>query len=145
MKKIPKYNGKYLIDKDGNVFSNVKNRLLKPCLNKRGYLVVNVDGVVRPIHQLMAETFLDKNYKNKGLLVDHIDRNKTNNNLVNLRITDKSVNSINRDREFRLCIFQRRLNGNYYVIFRRNNKIFKGSFKTMENALKYRMSLEKEK
>lgn len=143
MKEIPNYNGKYLIDRSGNIFSRVKNRNLVPTLGVRGYMIVSLNKKTRYVHQLVVETFVDKNYKSKNLVVDHKDKNKLNNKIDNLRITNKSENGINCDREFKLCIFQRRVGGNFYVIFRKNNKVYRGTFMTPFEALLYRLSLEK--
>jgi len=94
---IPNYKGKYNIDKSGNVYSKAKGRLLKPSKSVRGYVVLTLNKKTRPLHQLVAESFIDSNYKSKGLVVDHIDRDKTNNELSNLRLVSKKDNYINSD------------------------------------------------
>lgn len=50
----------------------------------------------RYIHQIVAETFLDKPFGH-NLTVDHIDRNKLNNNVSNLRWVTKSEQAMNRN------------------------------------------------
>ena len=52
-------------------------------LNVQGYRRVKIDGKTYSVHRLVAETFID-NPDNKPT-VDHIDRNKSNNNITNLR------------------------------------------------------------
>lgn len=52
-------------------------------LEVRGYLRVKIDGKGYKVHRLVAETFIE-NPENKPT-VDHIDRDKTNNNVSNLR------------------------------------------------------------
>ena len=94
---IPNYNGKYKIDKSSNVYSKAKGRLLKPSKSVRGYMVLTLNKKTRPLHQLVVESFVDSNYKSKGLVVDHIDRDKTNNELSNLRLVSKADNYINSD------------------------------------------------
>jgi hypothetical protein len=74
-----------------STFGNVKNiktqRILKPGSSTGGYLMVNLrdDGEksTKKIHKLVANAFLE-NPENKKC-VDHVDRNKTNNHLSNLR------------------------------------------------------------
>jgi|TARA_R110001592_G_scaffold337500_1_gene624180 hypothetical protein len=139
------YSGKYSIDEDGNIYSKPKKRLLKPSLSVRGYMVVNVSGKVRPIHQLLAETFLDKDYKSKGLVVDHIDRNKTNNNLSNLRIVNRSENSINSDiyDTYKGHVRQRK-SGSYRAFITIRGVRSSKTFKTEKEANQYLKTIQNE-
>ena len=50
------------------------------------------------IHQLIANTFLDYNLKSK-LVVDHIDNNRLNNKLKNLRVVEKNINAHNKKKK----------------------------------------------
>lgn len=63
-----------------------KGKQLKQQLNKRGYLAVmlykNKKNLLRRVHQLVAKAFIP-NPKDKGC-VNHLDCNKTNNNVSNL-------------------------------------------------------------
>lgn len=138
---IPGYGKKYLINTLGEVYSNPKNRFLKPTLSVKGYYVLTLSKKIRYLHQLVAETFLDASYKSKNLFVDHIDRNPKNNSLHNLRLVTKSENGLNVDRPFKLCIFKREDNGKFRVIRRRTNQ----TFKTFDEAYKFRMKLEEAK
>jgi len=137
MTDVHGYGGKYRVDTNGNIYSTAKKRFLRPTFSVRGYYVVNVNKKIRYVHQLVAETFLSSDYKSKNLFVDHIDRNKKNNNLSNLRLVTKSENAINVNRPFMLCIFKREDSGNYRVIHASADK----TFKTYEDALAFRMSL----
>jgi hypothetical protein len=92
MRNIPYYEGKYKVNEKGDVYSLPKNRLLKPYKSVKGYLVVTLNSKTRYVHQLVAESFIDSEYKLKGLIVDHKDRNPLNNNLENLRLLNKSEN-----------------------------------------------------
>lgn len=107
---IDGYGDRYTINKRGDIFSKSKGRLLKPHVSKSiGYVMctlINKDGSkdVCYIHQLIAITYIDKDYKSKGLVVDHIDRNRANNSLDNLRVVTHTVNSENRDaKNYRYC------------------------------------------
>lgn len=61
-----------------------KGRVLKLYLGNHGYYCVNIKGVPRCVHRLVAETFLPAPTKEQTH-VDHIDGNKTNNHVSNLR------------------------------------------------------------
>ena len=84
-KKIENYN--YCVSNLGNIKNIKTNKILKQRYDKDGYPRVNLskNGVFKTfsIHRLIAEVFI----KNPGKKpqVDHIDRDKTNNNVKNLR------------------------------------------------------------
>ena len=85
----------YLVSKDGRLWSEKTKRLLKPGVNKPGYHYFNLreDGKTRPyaLHRLVASAFIRP--LNEDEVVDHIDGNKLNNSLENLRITNRSQNT----------------------------------------------------
>ena len=55
----------------------------KECLNKKGYYVLQIDGKQYRVNRLIAETFIP-NPENKPT-VDHINRDRADNSLGNLR------------------------------------------------------------
>ena len=87
---------------DGKIFSYTpktgKLQKLKqfPCGYKKSYLCVGIASIRHYVHRVIVETFLGKIPKNKE--VDHIDGNKHNNTLDNLRIVTAKENSENRVR-----------------------------------------------
>lgn len=85
----------YYVSSHGNVMSTKqKVIILKPTINSSGYLRVRPMVNNRPIdvyvHTLVAETFIGK--RPTGLVIDHIDGNKTNNTHTNLRYVSKEEN-----------------------------------------------------
>tara|TARA_R110000796_G_C14248520_1_gene398257 strand:- start:22 stop:456 length:435 start_codon:yes stop_codon:yes gene_type:complete len=139
MKEIPNYNGRYLISKEGGVYSIPKGRHLKPYKSVRGYLVVNLSKKLRPIHQLVAETYLDASYKDKGLVVDHIDRVKTNNELANIRLISKADNFKNSDyyEDRKKGHIHIRPSGSYRAIITKDGVRKNKTFKTLTEAQRF--------
>ena len=82
----------YLINKKGEI-KNKNNEIINLCVKKgHGYLLCklyiskNKSLLVR-VHILVASTFLINKDKNKFNIVNHIDNNRSNNNLSNLEFT----------------------------------------------------------
>ena len=82
----------YEVSNFGNIRNKNTGKVLKGGINK-GYHQVVLNGKSQRIHRLVACTFLD-NPANKKC-VDHIDNNKSNNNLTNLRFATHSENNFN--------------------------------------------------
>ena len=98
-KDIKGYPG-YQISNQGRVWSCKRNRYLSPFTNNSGYKQINIiaaNGKRKGelVHRLVALAFID----NPDHLpeVDHIDRNKENNNVDNLRWITKSENNKNKN------------------------------------------------
>lgn len=85
----------YEISTLGRLKSIRRNIIMNPSVNSRGYLVtaLSIDGVrkVVTIHRLVLETF--KPNPDKTLIINHIDEDKTNNNLKNLEWCTYAENS----------------------------------------------------
>jgi hypothetical protein len=99
MKPIPGLNG-YYCDENANFVSTLKRkegRKLIPTRHHSGYYLLGLtkDGKVKSyvIHRLMGITHLSN--PNNLPIVDHIDRDKSNNKLSNLRWATNLENTLN--------------------------------------------------
>ena len=96
---IKNYEGKYKINRIGDVFSVKRKRLLKPSLLWTGYLKVDLYDSNKKkhtlnVHRLVALTFIEN--PNNYPVVDHKNRINTDNRVENLRWIDFSGSSRNR-------------------------------------------------
>ena len=87
------YEGLYQINKNGQVWSCRYNRFLKP-QNNKGYLMVTLSKNKKyKVHRLLAIQFIPN--PDNLPIIDHIDQNKSNNTLENLRWATNSINQQN--------------------------------------------------
>ena len=119
----------YSVSNFGNVKNN-KNKLVKPNISNWGYYRVSLSkkGVKKyyRIHRLVGIAFIE-NPENKPE-IDHIDRNKLNNNLSNLRwaFSFENVRNVNkRDNTSSTYkgVSYRKDNGKWRSRIRINNKL----------------------
>jgi hypothetical protein len=111
--EIPGYEGLYYIEKNGDVYSQDRivngrfweSKKKSPYLNKAGYYVVtlydkNNEKKHFLVHRLVAIVYIPNPYNHP--CINHIDRNRKNNNLNNLEWCTNMYNtqSINTSRKF---------------------------------------------
>ena len=84
---------KYLISKDGRIYSTYSKKMLTPGLSG-SYMKVKLGTKSHSVHRLVALHFIDKpeNYNDKWI-VNHKDGNKLNNGIYNLEWMSASDNT----------------------------------------------------
>ena len=107
----------YLIFPNGLVFSKKKKIFLKHKISNGGYKYVLLYNKIKNknkfIHRLVAEYFIDN--PNNYNIVDHIDRNRLNNDINNLRWTTQRINCRNSKRKSKLGEKGVYKSGDYYI------------------------------
>ena len=95
--KIIKDFENYSVSNLGRVRNNATDIILKPSIDTRGYYNVKLyqDGIklTKNIHKLVGDAFIQNPF-NKSC-IDHIDNNRLNNNVSNLRWVTFQENSMN--------------------------------------------------
>lgn len=109
---VPHTDGKYLVSKNG-IFINKKTKRILKGSERNGYLRLYYDGHSYSMHRLVWEAF-NGPITDNNLVIDHIDANRQNNALSNLRLVCQSENMNNAYRnghEMQKIIYQYSLNG----------------------------------
>lgn len=134
----------YWVDFDGNVWSDITNKILKPKNTSNGYLFVSLkqnDKIIqKTIHNLVANTFLESN--NKNSIIDHKDRNKQNNNVENLQFTTSQKNNHNRINNNEELNIYKMKNGRWIVKFGLKSYNVIKQFGLLEHAIEFRNSIQ---
>ena len=91
----------YEINKDGTVRNVKSKKVLKPNLDRYGYYKLTFNQksfghIKKFVHQLVMEVFVLVK-PDWATSIDHIDRNKLNNNISNLRWANPKIQADNKD------------------------------------------------
>ena len=138
IRAIPNFEN-YSINTLGEVFSYHKykhGKKLKPHLNGGGYYMITLyrdkKQYYSTIHRLLGLIFID-NPQNKPC-IDHINRDRTDNRLENLRWATYSENNQNKETPGCIC---KRDYGSYLFIIQINGVSHSRTLKTLEEAEQY--------
>lgn len=145
-KDFKEYNNSgYLISTKGEIYSTKNNKLMNPVLYNDYYhifLHINNKKIKKSIHRLVAETHIPN--PDNLPVVDHIDKNKLNNCVDNLRWSTISDNAKNVDVDYTNYetsnmkpLIAKNKDGKIIYIFRAINHIENIGFKvsTLEKKL----------
>lgn len=142
-KDIKEYENLYQVSTYGRVKRKNTNRILKTRKGEYLSLTLCKNNIkkVKYIHRLVAETFLPNFYKKK--YVDHRNRNKFDNRLINLRWATGSENMLNTKYPRGTVHFHKDSRAKPYLTYyypTRKKRISKG-FKTWEEAESFRIKM----
>ena len=150
---IPNYEG-YKINKNGVVISTVFKNDCRPApmvvssrIDFTGYPCVMLNAKPVRIHRLLAMCYIPN--PNNYPWIDHIDRNRTNNDLANLRWVNASMNNRNRGKWYKKDAKYIHLNSytdkknkktyNYYIVqYLNKDRVFiRKRFQTEQEAINF--------
>ena len=139
---IQDYENKYKIYKNGDIESCYKNgntKILKPRKNSRGYFsyILSKNGQPKQLlqHRLIGIYFIP-NLDNKEF-IDHIDGDRTNNSISNLRWVSQQENQLNKKNmgKYKKGVYFNKPNKKFRAQIQINGKkIFLGDYETEDEA-----------
>lgn len=143
-KVIEGYN--YFVSTYGRIENGSTGRILKPGINNHGYYYVNLckNGKYKSFktHRLVAEAFIEN--PDDKVCIDHINNDKLNNNVTNLRWATHSENCRNSSKRSNNTsgttgVYFHKQNNKWmaYIMINGKNKTI-GYFKTKEEAIQAR-------
>ena len=94
-KVIPGTCGLYEVSNFGEIRERRTKRLLHISCNSKGYAIVYMQKNLFKVHRIVGECFVRKPKTEEKLQIDHIDRNRMNNDSRNLRWVSASENRKN--------------------------------------------------
>lgn len=151
MKDIAGYEGLYAIEEDGRVWSYKRNKYYIGTVSNYGYLRIGLvkDGIQKKylLHRLIALAYIPNPY-NKPF-IDHINRNRTDNRIENLRWVTTMENNQNIPTRNTILnedhiMFDKNRN-RYRFRHQRNNIYHSRYFMTIQEAIEYRDNYLKSK
>ena len=148
--KVHPHNNDYLISNTGKIYSRKRKKFLAYHLNNTGYqyvgLPINGHHKRFSVHYLVAITFIPNPLNLSE--IDHIDRNKLNNNCDNLRWITKQANNLNKNvkdinNSGTTGVYWSGRRNKWYAQIKINYKqIYLGSFKSKDRAIEVRKEAE---
>lgn len=137
----------YEVSEDGNVLSLRTGNIMKPHVGTSGYYEIRLTRkTCDRIHRIVGKAFLP-NPENKTY-IDHINGNKLDNRVENLRWVSGSENNMNMSKQsrntsgYRGICFDTSRNQWHVSLVANKKRVSQKRFKTLDEAVAYRKSLE---
>jgi hypothetical protein len=135
LKSLFSYNGSDLVWKQTRGMA--KTGSVAGTINSRGYRHIRIDNKFYQAHRLIWIYF--NGSLEPEATIDHIDRNRSNNSISNLRIVSKSENNLNSARSDHYNVGVRKDGSKFVATFRFNSlRHYIGRFTTETEAIEAR-------
>lgn len=95
---VPGTDGLFEVSSFGRIREHGTGKMLKIYANSKGYAVAVILGRIRKVHTIVGHVFLCRPESSKPLQIDHIDRNRLNNEAGNLRWVTAKENRRNQNK-----------------------------------------------
>ena len=97
--RVDSYDEVYAVSNIGRIRNSRTGLVLKARINRTGYLIVDLckkgDKTTFPVHKLVADAYLQLTEDEDQIFIDHINNNKLDNTICNLRRASRSQNNRN--------------------------------------------------
>jgi hypothetical protein len=123
----------YEINKNGHIRRSSTKKMLKQTIDENGYLTVSINGETMYVHRLVAVQFLKPLAEKTE--VDHINHDRSDNRLINLRWSNRSENNKNKIQSLDPM---NNIQITKYGTYRTRNKSGLKTFKTVQEAILFR-------
>ena len=120
--------------KNGNIYRTRFNKikLINNVANQNGYNTIGINGKLIYRHRIIAHTFLNLEINDLKKQVDHIDGNRLNSELTNLRVVNHQQNQWN---QTKAKGYYKTKSNKFHSQIKLNSKvIYLGLFSTEEEA-----------
>lgn len=138
--------GRCFVFKDKNSRGNLQTPywFQLNAVNKDGYSIFHShsNGSFK-VHRVIAAAFLGLQFEDKTQIIDHLDGNRSNNNIKNLRVCTQYQNCQNYIKKDIKGLTQRE-NGTWRAYINVNKQRLSKTLKTKDEAIQWRLDKEKE-
>ena len=121
---------------------NSEWKLMNGNVNSYGYHIYFI-GYEESAHVLVAKYFIGENPNPDVFTVDHIDKDRLNNDISNLRYASNHLQARNRT-NYADNIYYDRNRNKFQVGVQINKKRYRKRFNTFEEAMEYRIRIDEE-
>jgi hypothetical protein len=90
------YDHRYIVSTEGRVFDTRRMKIIKPCRIDKGYAGGGIHGYGRTFHPMILKTFVPNPWPGYYTMCDHINGDRFDPRLENLRWSNINLNGINR-------------------------------------------------